>query len=130
MRRNGGDVAILSWGRTALLAEQAAEQLAADGIEATVLDLRWLAPLDDAAIVAAVERTGRVLVAHEANVTGGFGAEIAARIGETLFDSLDAPVRRLGAPDTRIPPAPGLQAALLPSAEAIVRAATELVRMG
>ena len=129
-RRDGGDVAILSWGRTALLAQEAAEQLAAEGIEATVLDLRWLAPLDDAAIAAAVERTGRVLIAHEANLTGGFGAEIAARIGETLFDSLDAPVRRLGTPDTRIPPAPGLQAALLPSAEGIARAAAELVRVG
>ena len=95
-----------------------------------MLDLRWLAPLDDAAIAAAVERTGRVLVAHEANVTGGFGAEVAARIGERCSTALDAPVRRLGAPDTRIPPAPGLQAALLPSAEAIARAATELVRAG
>ena len=129
-RRDGGDVAILSWGRTALLAQEAAEQLAAEGIEATVLDLRWLAPLDDAAIAAAVERTGRVLIAHEANLTMGFGAEIAARIGETLFDSLDAPVRRLGTPDTRIPPAVGLQAALLPSAEGIARAAAELVRVG
>ncbi len=129
-RREGEDVAIVSWGRVALLAEQAAEQLAADGIEATVLDLRWLSPLDDAAIAAAVERTGRVLVAHEANVTGGFGAEIAARIGERWFDMLDAPIRRLGAPDTRIPPAPGLQRALLPSADAIVRAAGELMGMG
>ena len=64
---------------------------------------------------------------HEANVTGGFGAEIAARIGEQLFDYLDAPVARLGAPDTRIPSAPALQAALLPDAAAIVRAATTLL---
>jgi len=95
-----------------------------------VLDLRWLAPLDDAAIAAAVERTGRVLVAHEANVTGGFGAEIAARICERSFDALDAPVRRVGALDSRIPPAPGLRAALLPSADGIARAAAELVRVG
>jgi len=130
MRRAGSDVAIVSWGRTALLAEQAAERLAGDGIDATVLDLRWLAPLDDGAIARAVQRTGRVLVAHEANVTGGFGAEVAARIGETQFDALDAPVRRVGAPDVRIPPAPRLQAALLPSAEGIAQAAAELVRMG
>jgi pyruvate/2-oxoglutarate/acetoin dehydrogenase E1 component len=70
LRREGGDVAIVSWGSAALLAQAAAEQLAADGIDATVLDLRWLAPLDDAAIAAAVERTGRVLVAHEANGRG------------------------------------------------------------
>jgi 2-oxoisovalerate dehydrogenase E1 component len=130
LRREGGDVAIVSWGSAALLAQAAAEQLAADGIDATVLDLRWLAPLDDAAIAAAVERTGRVLVAHEANVTGGFGAEIAARIGERSFDALDAPVRRVGALDSRIPPAPGLRAALVPSADGIARAATELVRVG
>jgi len=129
-RREGGDVAIVSWGRTALLAEQAAEGLAVEGIEATVLDLRWLSPLDDGALARAVQQTGRVLVAHEANVTGGFGAEIAARIGETQFDALDAPVRRLGAPDVRIPPTPGLQAALLPSVEGIAHAATELVRSG
>jgi len=130
LRRAGDDVAIVCWGPAVLLAQQAAEQLAADGIEATVLDLRWLSPLDDAAIAAAVERTGRVLVAHEANVTGGFGGEIAARVCEQWFDALDAPVRRLGALDSRIPPAPGLRAALLPSADGIARAATELVRVG
>jgi len=129
-RRDGGDVAIVSWGRTALLAEQAAEGLAADGIAATVLDLRWLSPLDDDAIARAVRRTGRVVVAHEANITGGFGAEVAARIGETQFDALDAPVMRVGTPDVRIPPAPGLQAALLPSVEGIAKAAAELARVG
>jgi 2-oxoisovalerate dehydrogenase E1 component len=128
LRRTGDDVAIISWGRTSLLAEEAADRLAGEGIAATVLDLRWLSPLDDAAITAAVERTGRVLVTHEANVTGGFGAEIAARIGERAFDHLDAPVRRLGAPDTRIPPSPVLQGALLPSVDTIARAAAELAR--
>ena len=66
----------------ALAAEEAAKALAAKGIEATVVDLRWLAPVDDEAIAEALVRTNRVLIAHEANVTGGFGAEIAARIGE------------------------------------------------
>jgi 2-oxoisovalerate dehydrogenase E1 component len=129
-RRAGSDVALIAWGRTALQAERAAERLAAEDIDATVLDLRWLAPLDDEAIKRAVERTGRVLVAHEANLTGGFGAEIAARIGERHFDSLDAPVRRIGTPDSRIPPAPALQAALLPSVESIAQAAAELTRIG
>src|SRR5918995_1010478 len=125
-RREGDDVAILSWGATALAAEEAAETLAGRGVEATVVDLRWLSPLDDEAIAAAVERTNRVLVAHEANVTGGFGAEIAARIGERHFGHLDAPVKRVGAPDVRIPPAPALQEALLPSAASIERAAKRL----
>jgi 2-oxoisovalerate dehydrogenase E1 component len=126
VRREGGDLAILSWGPTVLAAEQAAAALAGRGIEATVVDLRWLAPLDDDAIAAAVERANRVLVAHEANLTGGFGAEIAARIGERHFEDLDAPVRRVGAPDVRIPPTPALQEALLPSAASIERAAERL----
>jgi 2-oxoisovalerate dehydrogenase E1 component len=127
LRREGGDLAIVSWGTMAPAAEEAAEALAGRGIKATVLDLRWLSPLDDEAIAAAVARTNRVLVAHEANVTGGFGAEIAARIGERHFGELDAPVRRVGAPDVRIPPTPALQQALLPSATSIERAAELLV---
>jgi 2-oxoisovalerate dehydrogenase E1 component len=126
VRRDGDDLAILSWGPAALAAEEAAHALAGRGIHATVVDLRWLAPLDDEAIAAAVVRTNRVLVAHDANVTGGFGAEIAARIGERHFGDLDAPVRRVGAPDVRIPPAPALQEALLPSAASIERAAERL----
>jgi 2-oxoisovalerate dehydrogenase E1 component len=126
VRRVGDDVAILSWGPAALAAEQAADALAGRGIHATVVDLRWLAPLDDEAIAAAVFRTNRVLVAHDANVTGGFGAEVAARIGERHFGDLDAPVRRVGAPDVRIPPTPALQEALLPSAASIERAAERL----
>ena len=130
VRREGGDVAILSWGTMALAAEEAAKGLAAKGIEATVVDLRWLAPLDDEAIADALVRTNRVLIAHEANVTGGFGAEIAARIGERHFGELDAPVRRVGAPDVRIPPAPALQGALLPSVASIEHAAERLVVEG
>jgi 2-oxoisovalerate dehydrogenase E1 component len=126
VRREGGDMAILSWGPVALAAEAAAEALAGRGVEATVVDLRWLAPLDDEAIAAAVGQTNRVLIAHEANVTGGFGAEIAARIGERHFGDLDAPVRRVGTPDVRLPAAPALQAALLPSADSIARAAERL----
>jgi 2-oxoisovalerate dehydrogenase E1 component len=128
VRREGGDVTIFSWGAMALAAEEAAERLAGRGIGATVVDLRWLAPLDDDTIATAVERTSRVLVAHEANVTGGFGAEIAARIGERHFGDLDAPVKRVGALDTRLPPTPALQAALLPSAESIAQAAEQLVQ--
>ena len=107
-----------------LAAEAAADALAGRGVHAAVADLRWLNPLDEEAIERLVRAgTDRVLIVHEANVTGGFGAEIAARIGEQHFDYLDAPVRRVGVPDVRIPPAPALQAALLPSAAAIERAA-------
>lgn len=127
VRREGGDLAIFSWGPMALAAEEAADALSGRGIEATVVDLRWLTPLDDDAIARVVAQTNRVLVAHEANVTGGFGAEIAARVGERHFGELDAPVRRVGAPDVRIPPTPALQEALLPSAASIERAAERLV---
>lgn len=128
-RRRGGALAIISWGPMALVAERAAESLAAEQIEASVLDLRWLAPLDDEAIAEAVDSAGgRVLVVHEANATGGFGAEVAARIGERLFPSLTAPVQRLATPDARIPAAPILQAELIPNRESIVAAARGLVR--
>ncbi|MDW5594098.1 thiamine pyrophosphate-dependent enzyme [Conexibacter stalactiti] len=127
LRRDGADLAIVTWGTMVAPALEAAEQLAAQGLSAAVLDLRWLAPLDMEAIAAVVAATsGRVLVLHEANVTGGFGAEVAARIHEAHFDLLDAPVARLGAPDTRIPSAPALQRALIPDVDAIVRRCNEL----
>jgi 2-oxoisovalerate dehydrogenase E1 component len=128
LRRTGDDVTIISWGHTAIKAAEAAGLLAERGVEAAVLDLRWLAPLDEEAIGEAVRRTNRVLIAHEANLTGGFGAEVAARVAERFFNDLEAPVRRIGVPDSRIPPAPALQDALLPSAEAIAQAAAELAR--
>jgi 2-oxoisovalerate dehydrogenase E1 component len=128
LRRGGEDVAIVTWGTSVPRALAAADALAADGVDVTVLDLRWLNPLDDDAIAAVVERArGRVLVVHEANVTGGFGAEVAARISERHFDDLDGPVRRLGAPDVRMPASPVLQGALVPSAEAIAAVARTLV---
>jgi 2-oxoisovalerate dehydrogenase E1 component len=127
-RRRGDDLAIITWGTAAAKAEEAAALLADEGVAATVLDLRWLSPLDDQAIAEAVVSSGgRALVVHEANVTGGFGAEIAARIGEHLFEELDAPVMRLGTPDVRIPSAPVLQEAVIPQVASIVAAARRLV---
>lgn len=126
--RDGGDLAIITWGSMLHEALSAADELASAGIHATVLDLRWLRPLDAAAI-ADVVRTcgGRVVVAHEANLTGGFGAEVAAHITERHFDVLAAPVSRIGLNDLRMPSAPALQAAVLPRAADIVDAATKLV---
>jgi 2-oxoisovalerate dehydrogenase E1 component len=106
---------------------RAADLLLAEGIEASVLDLRWLSPLDDEAIEQAVqENDGRVLVVHEANVTGGVGAEIAARISERHWPILKTAVRRIGTRDVRMPASPILQQAVLPSADDIVRAARAL----
>jgi 2-oxoisovalerate dehydrogenase E1 component len=127
-RRRGGDLAIITWGAMSLKVEEAADRLAASGIAATVLDLRWLSPLDDEAIAEAViEGGGRVLVVHEANLTGGFGAEVAARVGERFFEELDSPVMRLGAPNVRIPSAPVLQEAVVPQVHDIVDASRRLV---
>jgi 2-oxoisovalerate dehydrogenase E1 component len=127
-RRRGGDLAIISWGAMSLEAEKAADALAREGIDATVLDLRWLAPLDDEAIAdAVITGGGRVLIVHEANLTGGFGAEVATRIGERLHSQLSAPVRRLATPDVRLPSAPVLQAALIADAGSIADAGRQLL---
>jgi 2-oxoisovalerate dehydrogenase E1 component len=128
IHREGSDIAILTWGPMLHRALDAAHRLADAGYEACVVDLRWLRPLDDDTIDAVVRQChGRVIVAHEANLTGGFGAEVAARIGERHFGTLTAPVRRVGAPDVRIPAAPALQQAVLPSADWLMDAAEEML---
>jgi 2-oxoisovalerate dehydrogenase E1 component len=106
---------------------EAADQLAARGCDAAVLDLRWLAPLDENALLDVVRSAaGRVLVVHEAVKTGGFGAEIVARLHEALAGEMKLSIRRVTSPDTRVPAAPTLQAALIPGAGAIVDAALAL----
>jgi 2-oxoisovalerate dehydrogenase E1 component len=122
LRRDGDDIVIITWGTMLAPALDAAEQLRNDGIDAAVLDLRWLQPLDVDQINELVRRCGRAVVAHEANQTGGFGAEIAARIQQDHFDVLQAPVYRVGARDSRLPAAPALQGALLPGVADIVAA--------
>lgn len=127
LHRGGDDLAIISWGRMLDSVLAAADQLAADGVQASVLDLRWLSPLDDEAIAEVVSRCHRVLICHEANVSGGFGAEVAARIADTHLYELDAPVRRLGSPDVRFPATPALQEALLPGTADVLAAALEVL---
>jgi len=122
--REGGEMTVIAYGSTVQLALEAAEQL---GEEIEVLDLRTLAPLDADAIVASVERTGKVLVAHEATRSCGVGAEVAALIGERCFELLDAPVRRLTAPDVPIPFSPPLEQAVLPQLEQMKEACRELI---
>lgn len=126
--REGGSVTIVALGAMVQPALDAAEQLAADGIEAEVIDPRWIAPLDTAMILASVARTGRLVIAHQANVTGGIGAEIAARVAGDGIWHLDAPIERVGLPDMRMPAAPVLQAALVPGAADIVAAARRAVQ--
>jgi acetoin:2,6-dichlorophenolindophenol oxidoreductase subunit beta len=126
--RDGRDIAIVSYGITVGRALEAAAELETEGIEATVLNLRTLSPLDYDATADAVARTHRVVVAHEAVRVGGVGAEIAAFIGEHCFDELDAPVVRLGAAHVPVPFAPVLQEAIYPKAPMIADAARKLVR--
>ncbi len=99
VRRNGSDITVVTYGIMLHYALAAAERLSQDGIETEVVDLRTLAPLDEDTVLASVQKTGKVLVAHEDNVTLGLGAEIAARIAQKAFDYLDAPVARLAALD-------------------------------
>jgi 2-oxoisovalerate dehydrogenase E1 component len=128
LRREGGDLAIVSYGAYVHTALGVAERLAADGVETSVLDLRWLAPLDRPAVLALARQTGRVLIVHEDSRTGGIGESLAAVIQEEAFEWLDAPVRVIGALDTPVPYAPPLEEVFLPSEDEIERAARVLVR--
>jgi pyruvate/2-oxoglutarate/acetoin dehydrogenase E1 component len=105
-----------------------AERLAADRIEAGVLDLRTLVPLDKAALLAAARHYSRVMIVHEDSRTGGIGESLAAMIQEEAFEWLDAPVRVIGALDTPVPYSPPLEAFFLPSEDEIEKAARLLVR--
>ncbi|GAB3157457.1 alpha-ketoacid dehydrogenase subunit beta [Micromonospora sonneratiae] len=125
--RPGRDVTVVAWSRMVSAALDAAGQLAADGIEVEVVDLRWINPLDFDTVAASIGRTGRLVVAHEANVTGGFGAEIAARAAAECFAHLRAPVARIGTPDVPMPAAPELQKAVVPEAAAVVEAVRKTV---
>ena len=127
--RSGGDVTIVALSRLVDDALVAADILAAEhGVEAEVIDPRTLVPLDLAAIVASVRRTGRLVVAHEAVEHGGFGAELAAQVQAAAFDYLDAPIERVGAPFAPIPLSPPLEDAYLPDAGDIVSAARRTLR--
>ncbi|MEO6012518.1 MAG: thiamine pyrophosphate-dependent enzyme [Devosia sp.] len=129
LRRAGKDVAIVSWGTMVPRAVEAAEILAKTGVDAAVLDLRWLNPLDETALADVVRKaSGRVLIVHEAVRTGGFAGEIALRIRELLGEDTPLRIKRLTTPDIRMPSNPGLQAALIPSVESIVDAAASLIK--
>jgi pyruvate dehydrogenase E1 component beta subunit len=120
--RRGADVTIVAWGAMIREALEAANQLAAENVAAEVIDVAILKPLDNATILASVARTGRVVIAHEAPVTCGLGAEIAARVAGKGLTSLLAPIERVAGYDTMMP-YPRIEAAYMPNAEQIVAAA-------
>ena len=125
--RPGRDLTIVSWSAQVHVAAEAAESLAAQGIEVELIDLRTLWPWDKGRVLASVEKTGRLLVAHESVAVAGFGAEIAATVAEQLGPRLKAPVRRLGAPRTLIAYAPPLENAVRVTAAAIADAARSMI---
>jgi 2-oxoisovalerate dehydrogenase E1 component len=125
--REGTDVSIITYGAVVHRAEVAAAELARNGVSAEILDLRSLSPYDWEAIATTVKKTNRVIVAYEDTRSWGYGAEIAARIADELFDDLDGPVRRVAATDTFCAYQPKLEDAILPQTDDIVRAVRDLM---
>ncbi|MEM7168381.1 MAG: transketolase C-terminal domain-containing protein, partial [Planctomycetota bacterium] len=125
--REGGDLTIITYGALVYRSVVAAKKLAEEqGVEAEILDLRTLSPYDWDAIAESVQKTNRALIVHEESRSWGYGAEIAARIGEELFDHLDAPVGRVGAMDCHVAYAPTLEEIILPQSNDVFEAASKL----
>ena len=124
--REGDDVSVITWGAMVYTAEEAAKQLESDGVSVEIVDLRTVMPWDKEAVLESVRKTSKVVVLHEDNRTGGFGGEIAATIAEEAFEDLDAPVKRIAAPDCPVPFSPVLEKAFIPQVEDVVQGLREL----
>jgi 2-oxoisovalerate dehydrogenase E1 component len=125
LRRQGDDVVVVTWGALVQRSLLAAQQAEKDGISAAVFDLRTIVPYDWEGLAALVKRTSRVIIAHESQLTAGFGAELAARIAGELFEYLDAPVRRVAALDCPVAYSPVLEEAILPNSGDVLAAIRE-----
>jgi len=115
----GNDASIICYGSTVHMALEVAERMQKEGVSIEVVDIRTLVPFDEETVLRSVRKTNRVLITHEATLTGGFAGEISARITEKAFDSLDAPIKRVAAFDSPTPFAPTLEKAMLPNADKI-----------
>jgi pyruvate/2-oxoglutarate/acetoin dehydrogenase E1 component len=125
--REGDDVSVITWGAMVYTADEAAKQLAEeDGLSVEIVDLRSVMPWDKAAVLESARKTSKVLVLHEDTRTGGFGAEIAASIAEEAFEDLDAPIKRIAAPDAPVPFAPVLEKAFIPQVTDVVAGLRDL----
>ncbi len=123
LHREGRDLSIITYGAMVHVANDAAGELAKEGISVEIVDLRTLLPLDEAAILDSVKKTSKAIVLHEDTLTGGIGGEIVARINEKAFEYLDGPVLRIAAPDTPVPFSPPLEDAFLPNAARVIEKA-------
>jgi 2-oxoisovalerate dehydrogenase E1 component len=128
LRRDGTDVVVLTWGALVQRSILAAQQAEKDGISAAVFDLRTIMPYDWDGIASLVKKTSRVVIAHEDQLTCGFGAEIAARISDELFEYLDAPIKRVAAMDCPVAYSPDLEEVILPQSGDVLKAVRELAR--
>jgi 2-oxoisovalerate dehydrogenase E1 component len=126
--RPGDRLTLIGYGASTWTCLEAAEELAKEGVEAEVIDLRTLIPYDEETVLASVKKTGRALIVHEAALTLGFGAEIAARLADVAFPWLDAPIRRVAYPDRPVPYSRVLENALLPTKEKVLAEARGLLR--
>ncbi len=126
VHREGDDITVVTWGAMVYTAAEAAEKLAEDGVSVEIVDLRTVMPWDKEAVLKSVEKTSKALVLHEDTRTGGFGAEIVATITEEAFESLDAPVKRITAPDTPVPFSPPLEKAFIPQVDDVVAGLKDL----
>jgi 2-oxoisovalerate dehydrogenase E1 component beta subunit len=126
IHQEGDDLSVITWGAMVYTAEEAAQQLDGDGVSVEIIDLRTLVPWDKQAVLDSARKTSKVLVLHEDTHTGGFGGEIAATIAEEAFEDLDAPVKRITAPDTPVPFSPQLERAFIPQVEDVVAGLREL----
>ena len=127
VKREGRDLTLVTYGAMVHESLAAAERLSMEGAECEVIDLRTLCPLDAQTVLASVRRTARVLIVHEAHLTGGVGAEVAAIVAQGAFEALDAPVTRLASLDVPIPFAGSLEDAVLPNAEKIYTTAVDVL---
>ncbi|MCB1036508.1 MAG: dehydrogenase E1 component subunit alpha/beta [Acidobacteria bacterium] len=128
VRRSGHQLTLVGYGSSVPLCLEAAERLKEDGVEAEVVDLRTLVPLDEETVMTSVKKTHRALVVHEAQLTGGFGAEVVSRIMEEAFSWLDAPVQRVAYPDRPSPFAKNLEQQLLPNVDSVLAACRKVLR--
>jgi 2-oxoisovalerate dehydrogenase E1 component len=129
VKKTGDDLTLVTWGMLVQRSLDAARKVEEEhGVSIEVIDLRTLSPLDKETILTSVRKTGKLLIAHEDTLTGGFGGEIAAIVASEAFERLDAPVMRVAAKDTPVPYAPGLENAMLPQEADLLAALNKLIR--